>query len=69
MCLSFPGSSGNSTEPHVHLQVMDSADLSIAQGLPLTFRNFRERPRGAKQFQTRETGIPGEGAVVEPLPS
>jgi hypothetical protein len=62
------GNSGNSTQPHVHLQVMDSPDLSIARGLPMTFRRFREWPRGAKHFQIREAGLPGEGAVVEPLP-
>jgi hypothetical protein len=62
------GNSGNSTQPHVHMQVMDSSDLSVARGVPMAFRRFRERPRGAKQFQIRETGIPGEGAVVEPLP-
>jgi hypothetical protein len=62
------GNSGNSTQPHVHMQVVDSPDLSVARGVPMAFRRFRERPRGAKQFQIRETGIPGEGAVVEPLP-
>jgi hypothetical protein len=50
------------------MQVMDSPDLSVARGVPMAFRRFRERPRGAKEFQIRETGIPGEGAVVEPLP-
>jgi murein DD-endopeptidase MepM/ murein hydrolase activator NlpD len=63
------GNSGNSTEPHVHLQVMDSADLAVARGLPLAFRDFREKSRGAKQFVTRTSGIPGEGAVVEALPA
>ena len=62
------GNSGNSTQPHVHVQVMDSADLSVARGVPVTFRRFREWPSRAKQFQIRESGIPGEGAVVEPLP-
>jgi hypothetical protein len=62
------GNSGNSTQPHVHVQVMDSADLSVARGVPVTFRRFREWPSRAKQFQTRESGLPGEGAVVEPLP-
>lgn len=61
------GNSGNSTQPHVHMQVMDSADLSVARGVPMAFRRFRERPPGAKQFQVRERGMPGEGAVVEPL--
>jgi hypothetical protein len=46
---------------------MDSRDLSVAQGLPLAFRQFREWPRGAHDFLVRESGIPNEGAVVEPL--
>jgi hypothetical protein len=62
------GNSGNSTQPHVHVQAMDSPDLSVARGVPMAFRRFREWPSGAKQFQIRESGIPGEGAVVEPLP-
>lgn len=37
------GNSGNSTEPHVHLQVSDSTDWSSARGLPLAFR----RPDGS----------------------
>lgn len=62
------GNSGNSTQPHVHVQVMDSLDLSAARGIPMAFRRFREWPRGAKGFQIRESCLPGEGAVVEPLP-
>ena len=62
------GNSGNSTQPHVHVQVMDSLDLSAARGVPMAFRRFREWPRGAKGFQIRESCLPGEGAVVEPLP-
>jgi murein DD-endopeptidase MepM/ murein hydrolase activator NlpD len=62
------GNSGNSTQPHVHVQVMDSPDLSVARGVPMAFRRFREWPRGAKHLQIRESGLPGEGAVVEPLP-
>ena len=42
------GNSGNSTQPHLHLQVMDTPDLSVAQGIPMSFRSFREWPRGAK---------------------
>lgn len=63
------GNSGNSTQPHVHVQIMDSTDMTVARGIPMVFRNFRERPRGVKHFQSRESGIPGEGAVVEPLPA
>ncbi|MEX1078156.1 MAG: hypothetical protein WED09_03490 [Homoserinimonas sp.] len=53
------GKSGNS--------VMDNAELSVARGLPMEFRHFREKPRGAKQIVAREAGMPGEGATVDPL--
>ena len=36
------GNSGNSTEPHVHLQVTDSMNWSTCRGLPVAF----EHPRG-----------------------
>ncbi len=62
------GNSGNSTQPHVHLQVMDSADLSVAQGLPMVFRDFREWPRGSDRPLVRAAGVPAEGAVVETHP-
>lgn len=32
------GNSGNSTEPHVHVQVSDTMDWDSAQGVPLAFR-------------------------------
>lgn len=62
------GNSGNSTQPHVHVQVMDSPDLSVARGMPMAFRRFREWRSGTRQFRIREFGLPGEGAVVEALP-
>jgi hypothetical protein len=61
------GNSGNSTQPHVHVQIMDSPDLSVARGVPMAFRAFREWPRGAKNPQLRESGLPAEGAIVEPV--
>jgi hypothetical protein len=66
------GNSGNSTQPHVHLQVMDSANPFVARGLPMTFRHFREWPPGSRSPRTprprvRERGMPGERAVVEPV--
>jgi murein DD-endopeptidase MepM/ murein hydrolase activator NlpD len=63
------GNSGNSTQPHVHVQVMDSPDLSVARGVPMAFRRFRERRPGAQGFEIRASGMPGERAVVEPLPA
>jgi hypothetical protein len=61
------GNSGNSTQPHLHIQVMDSADLAVAQGVPMVFRNFREWPRRGKHSLAREIGLPGESSVVEPF--
>jgi hypothetical protein len=63
------GNSGNSTQPHVHLQVMDSADPAVAQGVPMAFRPFREWTRGADRPQVRDGGLPAERAIVEPVSS
>jgi len=61
------GNSGNSTQPHLHLQVMDSQDLGVARGVPMVLLNFREWPRGAGSPIARRTGMPAEGSHVEPL--
>jgi murein DD-endopeptidase MepM/ murein hydrolase activator NlpD len=63
------GNSGNSTQPHVHVQVTDSPDLSVARAVPMVFRDYREWPRGGTGFHDRESGLPDEAAVVEPLPA
>ncbi|MFJ8001188.1 M23 family metallopeptidase [Streptomyces sp. NPDC096310] len=40
------GNSGNSTEPHLHFQLMDHPDLNVARGIP---------------FRWREIGVPSNG--------
>ena len=62
------GNSGNSTQPHVLVQVMDSADLLAARGVPLAFRGYLGWPRGAKVPQRVIDGVPKERERVEPLP-
>jgi len=47
------GNSGNSTEPHLHLQVNDSTDWLRARGLPFTFRR-----------QDGSTRLPGNSEIV-----
>ncbi|MEV4619405.1 M23 family metallopeptidase [Asanoa sp. NPDC049573] len=54
------GNSGNSTQPHLHIQAMDGSDPFAARGLPMEFR-YRVAGRGVI-----ERGVPGEAEVVEP---
>ncbi|MER7334145.1 MULTISPECIES: M23 family metallopeptidase [unclassified Micromonospora] len=61
------GNSGNSTQPHLHIQVMDSADPFAARGLPMSFRQYRAWRRPGGPPVVVERGIPHESEVVEPL--
>ncbi len=47
------GNSGNSTQPHIHVQVTDSVDWSWARGLPMLFR----RAEGGEAWMPRESEI------------
>ncbi len=38
--LGLTGSSGMSTEPHIHYQLMNKADWMVADGLPAQFREY-----------------------------
>ncbi|MCC9204256.1 M23 family metallopeptidase [Arthrobacter sp. zg-Y769] len=59
------GNSGNSTQPHVHVQAMDGADPWTARGLPLVFRSFGEKPAHGRTFLPRENMLPQEASTVE----
>ncbi len=61
------GNSGNSTQPHVHVQVMDAVDPFTAHGLPMSFSDYRVWPRSGRSPVVIRQGIPGESEVVEPL--
>jgi hypothetical protein len=54
------GNSGNSTQPHVHVQAADSLDWARARGLPIAFR-FRR----AGSTRAAVTGLPEESEIVE----
>ncbi len=57
------GNSGNSTEPHIHLQVMDQADPMVARGLPMAFSRFHEHRGGTDRVT--ECDLPAEGSIIE----
>jgi hypothetical protein len=60
------GNSGNSTQPHLHIQVMDSLDLLIARGLPMVFRDYLAWPRGGSRASWLGRGVPGYREPVTP---
>ncbi|MFI8413372.1 M23 family metallopeptidase [Paeniglutamicibacter gangotriensis] len=54
--LAACGNTGNSSEPHVHAQLMDGPSLWTAQGIPMVFADISI---GAEQ--TVRDGLPGNG--------
>jgi murein DD-endopeptidase MepM/ murein hydrolase activator NlpD len=61
------GNSGNSLQPHLHIQVMDSADPFTARGLPMAFAGYRAQRRADATPTLVARGVPHEAEIVEPL--
>jgi murein DD-endopeptidase MepM/ murein hydrolase activator NlpD len=61
------GNSGNSSEPHLHIQVMDHVQPIIAAGLPMEFEPFGAHgagmPRNGEPFVSPHAPGHGEGNI------
>lgn len=62
------GSSGNSTQPHVHLQVTDTTDMTTARSLPVLHLDYQEWPSDGGDSAAVTAGVPAEGPVIEGAP-
>jgi hypothetical protein len=62
--LAACGNSGNSTEPHLHLQAMDSADATQATGLPIAFVDYTVGPAGTTDRARVARGVPALREIV-----
>jgi len=60
------GHTGNSTAPHLHVQLMDSADLLVARGVPCAFAEYLSKRDG--RWERVERGIPGKRERIRSVP-
>ena len=60
------GHTGNSTAPHLHFQLMDSADPLQGGGIPCAFREYEAHRDG--RWVRVERGIPRRGERIRSLP-
>ncbi|MGX2996204.1 M23 family metallopeptidase [Streptomyces sp. JNUCC 64] len=61
--LAACGNSGNSTEPHLHFQLMDGPDPDTARGLPFRWRGVG-LPANGESFTVPDGAVP-DGAVPD----
>jgi len=64
------GNSGNTTEPHLHVQLMDAPVVTAAAGVPFRWSDIEIRPGDVDLSHLRkapsttiEPGLPADGQV------
>lgn len=63
------GNSGNSSEPHVHAQLMDRRSFVTAQGVAMAFTGIAIEPANAAANDDSSDGSNGDSNQVEPTES
>ena len=58
--LAACGNSGNSSEPHLHFQLMDSQRLAFAAGLPFAFAGS-DIPKNGNPLRVEDAADPSRG--------
>jgi hypothetical protein len=65
--LGLVGSSGNSSEPHLHFHVMDGPGALTSSGVPYLIRSFRATERAVSSEAYDRAASTGQPLEVEPL--
>jgi hypothetical protein len=66
--LGLVGTSGNSSEPHLHFQVTDGPSTFASNGVPYLLWHFYSTARGVSTAAFDEAILSGEPIEVEPVP-
>lgn len=66
--LGLVGTSGNSSEPHLHFQITDGPSTFASNGLPYLLRSFRASSRGISTAAFDEAAASGRPLATEPVP-
>src|SRR5690606_19154995 len=65
--LGLVGTSGNSSEPHLHFHVTDGPSPLASNGVPYLLRSFRATERGVSTAAFDQAIVSGEPIEVEPV--
>lgn len=58
------GNSGNSTQPHIHIQAMTSLNFNATKGIPLYFERYIQVKKRSNKEISRGVSFPEKGSLV-----